>query len=147
MVRFIRTDYCGLLSCLIVIAGCALSADRGEPTQAVVVSNPLRTPRAADSEPLASSPTTAKTLQVAYEAPAESPPAPPKPSVGLAPLSEGVPTSLIQPAPLPGQLAQRVALPRGEASEGISSQCSLSFRRSDRPIHRPGRIVRGATGG
>ena len=130
MVRIMRTDYYGLLSFVIVIAGCALPTDRSEPTAIMAVSSPLGTPPAANAESRPDSPTTAKNLQVAYEAPAENPPAPPKPSAGEAPLSEGVPSGPIQPAPLSGQSVTNVVPLREEASEHVPPQ---SAYRSDDP--------------
>lgn len=126
MARLTKPGHCAVLILLTVLTGCVLPSGghRGaavvdEPASGLAAAKPAQTlpvaARAAESR--SDSPTTAKTLQVAYEAPAESPPAPPKPSVGPARLPEGVPPSPIQPAPLPGQTVPKAGDLQQEVDE------------------------------
>lgn len=130
MARFTKSNHHEVLTLLALVAGCAFPAGRNEPTSLVAVPNSARTSPAGATESRPNLPTTAKTLQVAYQAPAESPPAPPKPPAGGAPLPEGVPPDPIQPAPLPGQSVPKAGHSKRETSEPESPQPAY---RSDDP--------------
>ena len=133
MTRLTRFDQYAALVLLPILTGCALptGGQRGEPASVAAVANPARTlPNAADVvEVRPDSPTTAKTLQVAYQAPADdgyaavpAPPVPAASSTGPAPLAEGVPPGPIQPAPLPGQVIPKAGLSRQQSDEPVFPQ-------------------------
>jgi outer membrane protein TolC len=130
MTRFAKSDQYVILVLLTVLAGCALPTGRNEAVS-LAAANPARTLSApagiAESRPDSS--TTSKTLQAAYQAPAESPSAPPKFSNGPVPLPEGVPSDSIQSAPLPGQSVPKAGDSKREADEPVSSH--LPYRSDD----------------
>ncbi len=124
MARFTKPDQFVVLVLLTALTGCTLPAGRSEPAPVAAAGNPARAvpvaARAATARPeLAAG---SKTVQVAYQAPAEALPAPPKSSDGPAALPEGVTPGSIQPAPLPGQPVPKSGDSKQEAYEPASSQ-------------------------
>ncbi len=131
MAQLTTADQYLVLVLLTALTGCAspTGGRRGaavvnEPASVSAEADPTRTlpvtARAEGSQ--AKSPTTARALQVAYQAPIESPPAPPKPSDGPAPLPEGVPPGPVQPVPLPGQSVPKAGDSKQEADEPVPPQ-------------------------
>ena len=130
MAHVMKSNRCAAVALLAVLAGCTLPAGRNEPASVATVANPDRT-LSATASVAASRPdsqTTPKTLQVAYQAPADIPPTPPSRSVGAAALPEGVPPDAIQPAPLPGR-----SFPRTGNQETEEASSLPSAYRSDDP--------------
>ena len=78
MARSAKANHYVVLSLLTLLAGCALPTGRDEPTSVVAVANPSRTLSAGASDSRRTPATTPAVSLVAYQAPADTPPEPPK---------------------------------------------------------------------
>lgn len=100
-----------ILVLLTILTGCALPVGQTQPTSVIAVANPGRTrpPNVAEARHGSAAPPTVS--QVAYQAPAETAPEPPKAATERAPLPDEVSPDPIQPAPVPPRSKQRAAAP------------------------------------
>ncbi len=116
MTRLTSASEHALLALLVVLAGCAATTSRHEPTSIAAVANPSRPLPASVSD----SPSDAPTILTAYEVPADTPPKPP--------------VATDEPAPLPstaGAVASLPALPQpvyrsDDSSDSFVGQAELS---------------------
>lgn len=96
MVRSARPNYYAVVPLAALLAGCALPVGQGKPTPVAAVASPDRPRPAGTVESRQGSEEIRGVAQVAYQAPADTPPAPPMPIREPPPFPEGGPLGQAQ---------------------------------------------------